>query len=52
VLVVHEPVDERYRHDLIAQDRAPLLERLVRGEAGISSTASITLKPEETKHAA
>jgi len=32
VAVMHEAVDEGCGHDLIAQDRAPLLEALVRGE--------------------
>jgi hypothetical protein len=32
VTVVHEPVNQGRRHDLVAEDLAPLLKALVRGE--------------------
>jgi hypothetical protein len=37
VAVVQEPIDQRGGHDFVAEDLAPLLEALVRGERGGSA---------------
>ena len=47
VAVMHEPVDESSGHNLIAKDRAPLLEAFVRGEHGGSVLVALVNELEE-----